>query len=172
MTSGVLEPPEPDISFYLDIETRSFPRLSRDKQYITVIGFFHELTGLTQMVWPEINAASLKELLPEAERVYTFNGNNFDLRFIKHHTGLDLLEFYKSRDLMYDCRSRGLRGGLKAVERQLGIGRLQSPLNNWEIQECWTRWKHKGDRQALDTLLKYNEEDVMNLVELRQQLGV
>ncbi|MHB8968208.1 MAG: ribonuclease H-like domain-containing protein [Thermoleophilia bacterium] len=41
-----------------------------------------------------------------------------------------------------------------------------------EIQQCWTRWKHHDDEQALGRLLKYNEEDVMNLVRLRELLGV
>jgi hypothetical protein len=73
---------------------------------------------------------------------------------------------------MYDCWKHGLKGGLKAVERQLGIEREQPPLGNYQIQECWTRWKHKQDEQALSVLLKYNEEDVMNLVRLREILGV
>ncbi len=73
---------------------------------------------------------------------------------------------------MYDCWSNGLKGGLKAVERRLGIVRSQAPLSNYEIQGCWTRWKHKQDEDALRRLLKYNEEDVMNLVLLREMLGV
>lgn len=73
---------------------------------------------------------------------------------------------------MYDCWQRGLKGGLKAVERRLGIERSMPPLSNAEIQQCWTRWKHHDDEQALGRLLKYNEEDVMNLVRLRELLGV
>ena len=148
------------------------PRLHYSRQYITVVGFFHEDTGLRQMIWPDITAEALLEELPEAERIYTYNGNGFDLKVINHRLGVNLLDFYKSRDLMYDCWSHGLKGGLKAVERQVGIERVQPPLSNNQIQYCWTRWKHKGDEEALATLLKYNEEDVMNLVELRRHLGI
>lgn len=73
---------------------------------------------------------------------------------------------------MYDCWQRGLKGGLKAVERRLGIERTEPPLSNSQIQQCWTRWKHKQDDEALRRLLKYNEEDVMNLVSLREKLGL
>lgn len=160
------------MALYLDIETRAVPHLSWNKQYITVAGFYHEDTGFTQLIWPELDAESLAAALPKADRVYTFNGNGFDLKIIHQQLGLNLLDSYKSRDLMYDCRSKGLTGGLKAVERRLGIGRSQPPLTNSEIQYCWSRWKHKGDQEALNRLLKYNEEDVMNLVELRRCLGV
>lgn len=137
-----------------------------------MVGFYHEQTGLVQQLWPDLTAASLAAVLPDADRIYTYNGNAFDLKLIKQHLGLDLLERYKSRDLMYDCRQCGLKGGLKAVERQLGIGRDQPPLSNSQIQQCWSRWKHRQDETALRTLLKYNEEDVMNLVDLRARLGL
>ena len=100
-------------SLYLDIETRCFRGTNH---YITVVGFYHEETGLVQLVWPDLTAEILSEALPNAGRIYTFNGNSFDLKMIKHELGLDLLDRYKSRDLMYDCRSQGLTGGLKKVE--------------------------------------------------------
>lgn len=159
-------------SIYLDIETRAFPRLQRSRQYITVVGFYHEDTGLVQLLWPDITAESLLESLPPAERIFTFNGNSFDLTVIRQQLELNLMDKYQSHDLMYDCWSRGLRGGLKAVERRLGIARSHQPLSNYQIQHCWSRWKHNQDEEALRVLLKYNEEDVMNLIHLRKHLGV
>ncbi len=159
-------------SLYLDIETRAVPKLPMHRQYITVVGFFHQDTGLVQMIWPDLTAETLAKALPEARRIFTYNGNNFDISVIRNHLGLDLLDRYKSRDLMFDCWKNGLKGGLKAVERQLGIEREQPPLSNHEIQKCWTHWKHKQDGEALACLLKYNEEDVMNLVKIRELLGV
>jgi len=156
-------------SIYLDIETRSFGRANH---YITVVGFYHQQTGLRQLLWPDIDAESLVEALPPAEDIYTYNGNSFDLKVIEQELGLNLSESFHSCDLMYACWSQGLKGGLKSVECQLGIARTQPPLNNYEIQHCWTRWKHHGDQEALARLLKYNEEDVMNLMELRKRLGI
>ena len=34
------------MAIYLDIETRAAPSLSWDRQYITVVSFFHKDTGL------------------------------------------------------------------------------------------------------------------------------
>ena len=110
--------------------------------------------------------------LPAAERIFTYNGNGFDLKVIRQQLGVNLMDYYKSHDLMYDCWSKGLKGGLKAVERRLGISRVREPLSNYEIQRCWTRWKHRQDAAALRRLLAYNEDDVMNLVALREKLGV
>lgn len=158
-------------SLYLDIETRSFPGRMH---YITVVGFFHEKTGLVQMIWPDITAESLEAALPDAKFIYTFNGNNFDLKVIEQFHGINLLDRYESCDLLCACRNdrrkSELKGGLKAVERYFEIPREQAPLNNIEIQRCWSRWKHHGDKDALRTLLKYNEEDVMNLITLRRIL--
>ena len=148
------------------------PKLPTHRQYITVVGFYHEDTGLVQILWPDLTAESLAAALPKAERVYTFNGNNFDISVIRNQLGLDLLDYYKSRDLMYDCWKQGLKGGLKKVEQVLGIQREQPPLSNYEIQRCWTRWKHHDAKLALEMLLKYNEDDVMNLLELRRKLRV
>ncbi len=124
------------------------------------------------MIWPDLSRETLVAELPAAERIFTYNGNGFDLKIIRSQLGLNLLDRYKSCDLMYDCWSKGLKGGLKAVERRLGIGRAHEPLSNYEIQNCWSRWKHYQDEEALRRLLAYNEDDVMNLVKLRERLGV
>ena len=156
-------------SIYLDIETRYF---FGKTHYVTIVGFYHEETGLRQLIWPDIDADSLTEALPPARCIYSYNGDNFDLPMIRSELGLDLRESYISRDLMRDCRLNGLRGGLKSVEQKLGIVRSQTPLENMEIQDCWSRWKHRNDDDALARLLKYNEDDVMNLIELRRKLGI
>ncbi len=160
------------VDLYLDIETRAVPGLSWDRQYITVVGFFHKETGLRQIIWPHLSGAALKAALPAAERIFTYNGEGFDLKVIRRQLGLNLLDYYKSHDLMFDCWSKGLKGGLKAVEHRLGIGRAVEPLSNRELQRCWTLWKHRQNEAALKHLLAYNGDDVMNLVALRERLEV
>ena len=63
--------------------------------------------------------------------------------------------------------SLGYRGGLKAVERTLGIGREPSirGVDGFEAVRLWRRHE-RGDRAALEKLLLYNLTDVVNLVEL------
>ncbi|MDD2471425.1 MAG: ribonuclease H-like domain-containing protein, partial [Dehalococcoidales bacterium] len=60
--------------------------------------------------------------------------------------------------------------GLKKVEIRLGISRTVEGVGGWEAVLLWRRYQQCGDVQALDTLLKYNAEDVMNLKILREKL--
>jgi uncharacterized protein YprB with RNaseH-like and TPR domain len=73
---------------------------------------------------------------------------------------------------MYDCWKRNLRGGFKAVERQLGIPRQLSGIDGFEAVRLWWKYKNDGDHNALALLLKYNEEDVRNLKVLRERLAI
>ena len=63
--------------------------------------------------------------------------------------------------------SLGYRGGLKAVERKLGLGRDEAirEVDGFEAVRLWRRHQ-RGDRAALGKLLLYNLTDVVNLVEL------
>jgi uncharacterized protein YprB with RNaseH-like and TPR domain len=71
---------------------------------------------------------------------------------------------------MYDCWRRNLYGGLKAVERQLGIERRLKDVNGYEAVRLWFRYVDSFDLGALSKLLEYNREDVVNLRLLRDRL--
>ena len=71
---------------------------------------------------------------------------------------------------MFDCWRHNLYGGLKKVEVKLGIPRQIEGIGGWEAVLLWRRYQQYGDTQALDTLLKYNAEDVMNLKILKEKL--
>jgi len=70
-------------------------------------------------------------------------------------------------DLYFVLRLLGYRGGLKSIEKQLGIER---DVEVREVEgvgaiQLWKRYC-QGDRKALDQLTQYNLADVENLVEL------
>ena len=71
---------------------------------------------------------------------------------------------------MYDCWNYNLYGGLKAVERQLGIARKFKEVNGYEAVKLWWKYVESFDLDALNTLLEYNKEDVLNLKVLRDML--
>jgi uncharacterized protein YprB with RNaseH-like and TPR domain len=73
---------------------------------------------------------------------------------------------------MYDCWRLDLYGGLKAVEKLLGIGRQLKDVNGFMAVVLWQKYIDENDYEALRTLLKYNEEDVINLKTLRDRLEV
>jgi uncharacterized protein YprB with RNaseH-like and TPR domain len=56
------------------------------------------------------------------------------------------------------------------VEQKLGISRESAGITGWDAVLLWNRYKKYRDEAALQTLLKYNEEDVVNLKTLREKL--
>jgi uncharacterized protein YprB with RNaseH-like and TPR domain len=155
---------------YLDIETTGLTPVGCD---ITVVGM-HLCNGnsaeCVQLVGREITSYGILETLEGVDIIYTYNGSRFDLPFIHARLGLDLEGLFAHRDLMYDCWRYNLRGGLKAVERQLGISRDVQGVDGYEAVRLWWRYVDSFDLDALDTLLAYNKEDVVNLKTLKELL--
>jgi len=81
-----------------------------------------------------------------------------------------LADMFDHHDLMYDCWRCNLYGGFKAVERQLGIERKLTEVNGYEAVRLWWRYVESFDLDALNTLLEYNKEDVVNLKVLKERL--
>jgi len=155
---------------YLDIETTG---LSCQYADITVIGIYlvnGSDSRLVQLVGRDVNIDNLLETVDSVSTIYTYNGSRFDLPFIHGALGINLADTFYHHDLMYDCWRCNLRGGFKAVEQQLGIPRQLKGMNGWDAVLLWQRYQYHDDRNALAMLLKYNEEDVVNLKVLKERL--
>lgn len=155
---------------YLDIETTGlYPDLSQ----ITVIGIY--ITGgtserLIQLVGHEISPESILKSLEGVSCLYTYNGSRFDLPFIYSCQGIDLNSQFSHCDLMFHCWRNNLYGGLKKVETCLGIERRLKEVNGYMAVQLWWQYVNNYDEAALQTLLEYNREDVINLKVLRDKL--
>jgi len=125
-----------------------------------------------QLFGGQINPESVLGLLEGVEELYTYNGRRFDLPFIQQRLGLDLQKQFRHRDLMFDCWRQNLKGGLKVVEVRLGIERRLPSMNGYLAVRLWWDYVNNHDTAALQKLLAYNREDVMNLHVLREKLGV
>ena len=158
------------VEAHLDIETTG---LSRSYNEITVVGI-HVCSGddtrFIQLVGKDVTASNILEALKGVSVVYTYNGKRFDLPFIYYCLGINLAELYEHHDLMYDCWRENLYGGFKAVERQLGIARRLTEVDGYQAVRLWWRYVDYFDLEALDTLLEYNKEDVLNLKVLKERL--
>jgi len=157
---------------YLDIETTG---LSSRYAGLTVVGV--ALADpvpycVFQLVGDQITRENVLGLLRPVGHLYTYNGSRFDLPFIRAKLGLDLTRPFRHVDLMVACWRNSLKGGLKAVERQLGIERQLPHVDGMMAVQLWWEYVNTGNPDALDTLLAYNREDVLNLYVLRQRLGV
>ena len=149
---------------YLDIET-SFGG------EITVVGIFCPPDRMIQLVGDEVNWTNIWNALNGVATILTYNGARFDLPVIKRITKLDLNKYFECRDLMYDCWEKNLYGGLKRVEEQLGIARSTKGIDGLEAMRLWQRFLYDRDEKALQTLLQYNREDVVNLYHLEALLA-
>jgi uncharacterized protein len=163
---------ELNMDAYLDIETTG---LSPWADSITVVGIYRgngESFSLSQLVGPDITREAVERLLDGVRTLYTYNGLRFDAVFLEAQLQLKLPPSLRHRDLMYCCWDQGLYGGLKAVERRLGIERQLLGVSGRMAVELWWRYARRGDSDALHTLLCYNREDVENLKVLRERLSV
>ena len=158
------------VEAYLDIETTG---LSPEYGEITVIGIHvcrGEETTFIQLVGRDITRGNMLDALEGVQVLHTYNGSRFDLPFIHRKLGVNIEEICSHRDLMYDCWKNNLRGGFKSVERQLGIDRESKGIDGLEAVRLWWKYVDAFDLDALNTLLLYNKEDVLNLKILKDKI--
>lgn len=148
---------------YLDIETDR-------KGNICVIGIYLEGYGFMQFSGSGIIPEKLSSIINLADTIVTFNGDNFDLPQIKKCLDLDLRETHKSIDLLKIKRKLGIKGGLKELEKMFGIKRKTEGINGYNAMTLWEIYVKKGRIDALNLLLEYNREDVLNLIPLEKIL--
>jgi len=157
---------------YIDIETTGLSRYYAD---LTVIGIALEKDRrleVIQLIEGSLSEEKLFAALHRVDEIYSYNGSRFDLPFIQTKLGVNLKECFRHTDLMYDCWRHNLKGGLKAVEKLLGINRSLKDVDGYVAVKLWYEYVNNHNQQALLTLLKYNREDVVNLRVLRRKLGV
>ena len=152
---------------YLDIETTGF---LGGHSYPTVVGIAVDFPGdwsCDQLVGDEITAHAILHILEGVTTIFTFNGSGFDLPFLAWKPGVDLRQRFEHHDLMRSSRRAGLKGGLKAIEKALGIPRRLPDMGGYDAVRLWREYRLADSTPALDMLLEYNREDVENLRVLR-----
>lgn len=147
-----------DRCVYLDIETTG---LSTVFDSVTLVGLYD---GRRYNVYIQgNNLGELEQALRKYSVVVTFNGAGFDLRFLKSaFPGITLPPIHI--DLRWVSRKLGYKGGLKEIERQLGIGRKASvaDVTGYDATVLWAQYL-RGEKAALDKLIEYNTADVVHL---------
>jgi len=143
---------------FIDIETTG---LSKHRNKITTIGLFD---GQDSKVYIRgKNLDKFTEDIKDYSMIVTFNGRCFDIPFIKaKYPEVEFDQLHVDlRFLMYEL---GYKGGLKKIEKDLGIARDDEieGVDGYEAVRLWKRYE-KGDEEALRTLVAYNLADVENL---------
>jgi len=147
-------------ALYLDIETDG--RNAADG-VLTVAGFYSHGEYRPYIHGQNLCEDALQQEFEDAGLLVTFSGASFDIPYLcKFYPGLiiDLPHI----DLCPTGHKVGLKGGLKKVEKLVGIGRAGEldGMTGYEAVLLWERYM-KGTAAALDTLVSYNREDTVNL---------
>ena len=94
--------------------------------------------------------------------IVTYNGKTFDVPFIERYFGIEMPHAHI--DLRYVLKSLGYAGGLKRCEKALGLDRGDlDGVDGFFAVLLWREYAQTGSVKALETLLAYNIEDVVNL---------
>lgn len=109
--------------------------------------------------------AALPDILSRYQVIVTFFGAGFDLPMIrKRFPKLEMDQIHI--DLCFALKQVGIRGGLKKIEKQFGISRGDlDGVTGLDAIRLW-REHRMGRSGALDKLIAYNREDVVNLERL------
>jgi len=149
---------------YVDIETTG---LSADSNDLTVIGLYDGKN--THSYVAGRNLGDFQKDIRRFNFIVTFNGSLFDLPFIRKSMPGTYLPPIHS-DLRFVLQSVGVTGGLKRIEEKFGIERQDDlkGLTGYDAVKLWQRYEKRGDDHALDTLIRYNAADVVNLKRLME----
>jgi uncharacterized protein len=156
--------PHFDSIAYLDIETTG---LSPKTDYLTVVGIYDG--NETKSYTHGQNLPELKHELEKYDVIVTFNGSMFDVPFLRSRIpGLKVPPIHI--DLRFLLASLDVRGGLKKIEQQFGISREDDlkGMNGYGAVLLWQEYIKRGDKKALDKLVRYNAADIVNLKTLME----
>lgn len=153
-----------DDAVFLDIETNGY------YSGITVIGLCDGFDTKTFVRGFNLERSLLVKELSKYKLVVTFNGASFDLPVIDRF--FNFRPHIPHIDLRFVCQKLGFTGGLKAIEKQFNIKRRPevNGLSGEDAVYLWEMWKSSGDRDYLNKLVWYNEEDILNLKPLAEKM--
>ncbi|WP_457551665.1 ribonuclease H-like domain-containing protein [Desulfobacula sp.] len=142
---------------YIDIETTGLERWDFE---ITTIALYD---GCSIKYY--VNGQNLDDFIIDIAKynvIVTYNGKSFDVPFIEDHFKTKLN--HSHIDLRYILKSLGYSGGLKSCEKALGMDRGDlDGVDGYFAILLWHDYKQHQNEKALETLLAYNIEDVINL---------
>lgn len=143
---------------FVDIETDGLGGSAR----VTVIACLWK--GRLYTYVQNENLDEFLDLIQHVELMVTFNGACFDVPMILRCYHIPELPC-SHVDLRRVCYHAGRRGGLKAVESQLGLQRPPDlvGVDGAEAVEMWLRWQRQHSRADRDLLVRYCAADAVTL---------
>ena len=150
---------------FFDIETTG---LDHDRSVVTTVTVHRAGDTRTLVRGDDLTAASVQATVGDADLLVSFNGKRFDVPFLE--ACFDVECDGAHLDLMYPCRQAGLTGGLSAVERALDVDRERPDISGRDAVRLWHEHE-RGVDGGLDTLVAYNREDTVNMVQVAERVA-
>ncbi len=149
---------------YIDIETNH-------QNNITVLGISDGVRTWQFVRHHNMNQEDIREVLKQFKLLVTFNGACFDLPIIRRYF-THVLPDVPHIDLRFVGQKIGLRGGLKHIEKSIGISRGENveDVRGSDALILWSQYRRTGNTQFRDILLEYNAEDILNLKPLAEYM--
>ena len=146
-----------DSTAYVDIETTGLRSYGFE---ITTIALYDG-----KEIRHYVQGQNLEQFIEDIQNynlLVTYNGKTFDVPFIQDQFGIQLNHAHI--DLRYVLKSLGYSGGLKSCEKALGLDRGDlDGVDGYFAVFLWHEYRKNNNEKALETLLAYNIEDVVNL---------
>lgn len=146
---------------FFDIETTG---LKPERNKTTTVSFYRNGESKTLIRGQDLKQEKLEQEFFESSLLVSFNGKRFDKPFLEKSFGISIENPHI--DLMYLFQRLGYSGGLKKIEKDLGVERELEDIDGREAIKLWKRYKKQGDKEALDKLVRYNQYDAENLQSL------
>lgn len=145
---------------FFDIETTG---LDAKRNEVTTVSFYRAGESRTLVQGQDLTRENLQRELSESSILVSFNGKRFDQPFLEQNFGFEMENPHI--DLMYTFKRLGYSGGLKTIEKELGVDRELEDVDGREAIRLWKQYQ-RGDESALEKLVRYNQYDARNLQEL------
>ncbi|MGA1193283.1 MAG: ribonuclease H-like domain-containing protein [Kiritimatiellia bacterium] len=147
-----------DRATFLDIET------SGDELRPEITTIIAKHAGRLHIFTAERNLDDFLHLLDDITFWVTFNGASFDVPQLENHFHIPMRDIAHV-DLRWVCYHAQLRGGLKEIERAIGLTRPPDliGMDGAEADWLWRRWKHTGNEKLVQRLVRYCAADVVGL---------
>jgi hypothetical protein len=148
---------------FLDVETTGLG--PRDD--LTVIGVYRD--GRQHSFVRGRNLTEFLRIWRQTSVLVTFNGVRFDWPVLARAFGLTCAPPHI--DLLVEARAFGYVGGLKSMERAIGVRRATDETGDGEeAVRLWREFVDQGSEASLDRLLRYNTRDVQSMLVLAGDL--
>jgi len=117
----------------------------------------------------DLTQNNLKNLFSDCKLLITYNGLAFDIPKINKEFSGAIPQETRILDIYQLVRKLGLGTNLKVLENTLGIERMNGDHKGKAIR-LWRRYSQYRDKAALQELLEYNRQDVINLYPIMEEI--